>query len=398
MKSVALCWELGGGYGHLTRLRPVVRLFRERGFQVYLIARDLSSAERIVPHDEAMLLQAPFRQGASQQQFSVTPTFAHILHNVGYGDFEELEALVDAWRSLFETIGPDLIVADHSPTALLSARTLGLPSVVCGTGFPCPPDESPLTPMLTSPPAEARQFPAVEQCVRNQINRVLSKHGRPALERVTELYHSQTSRILLTFAELEHYPYRQGEKYWGCWPFQPGVPPDWPAGAGPRLFGYLQCYPQLPNLLEVLARLQWPTLLFVPGIDSGLRSRFESASLRFSDRMVDLRAIHGDHDIGITHANFGTVTALLLSGIPLLSIPRHLEQLLVANAVERLGAGVTALSHDIARCGQALAVLAGNPQLRSSARAFADRYSHFSPKRHFDEIADEFDKRLADFA
>jgi hypothetical protein len=47
MRAVALCWELGDGFGHLAKLRSLIRIFRERGFRVFLILRSLSSAARL---------------------------------------------------------------------------------------------------------------------------------------------------------------------------------------------------------------------------------------------------------------------------------------------------------------------------------------------------------------
>ena len=47
--------------------------------------------------------------------------FAHLLYNNGFYDADSLKATVQAWRELYETVRPDLIVFDHSPTALLAA-------------------------------------------------------------------------------------------------------------------------------------------------------------------------------------------------------------------------------------------------------------------------------------
>ncbi|NIL96492.1 MAG: hypothetical protein GTO62_04945, partial [Planctomycetales bacterium] len=71
-------------------------------------------------------------------------TFAHIMHNSGFGDFDELKAMTDAWRNLYDYVRPDLIVFNHSPTALLAARGSSVKRAIIGTGFCCPDDCYPL--------------------------------------------------------------------------------------------------------------------------------------------------------------------------------------------------------------------------------------------------------------
>ena len=106
--------------------------------------RDLSKAEKVFRSSGVSYLQAPIQTHASLNCIDPQRTFAHILHNHGFGDLCELRALAAAWRNLFEIVSPDLIVFDHSPTALLAARGLPAKKALIGTGFFCPLDEYPL--------------------------------------------------------------------------------------------------------------------------------------------------------------------------------------------------------------------------------------------------------------
>jgi hypothetical protein len=91
-RHVALCWELGGGYGHLASLLEFAVALNDRGFHVHLIVRDVCAAATLFSECPVTLHQAPFQHG-TVNQFPITPTYSHILHNIGFGDSESLRAL-----------------------------------------------------------------------------------------------------------------------------------------------------------------------------------------------------------------------------------------------------------------------------------------------------------------
>src|SRR6185369_2025198 len=101
-----------------------------------------------------------------------------------------------AWRNLIRSVGPDLIVCDYSPTALLAARDF--PEVrraVIGSGFCVPPDDAgdggtrrpwaPLRPaLLAADPTRAR---VVEAEILDRVNWVLGGWGREPIGRLGRL-------------------------------------------------------------------------------------------------------------------------------------------------------------------------------------------------------------------
>ena len=134
MATVLFTWELGAGLGHmLPMLRPFEALVR-RGHRVYVALRELSRAAAVFGRSGAMYLQAPFRS-SGRNHYPHTASFAHVMANVGFGDEGELYGLACAWRNLMQFVRPDVIVFDHSPTALLASRCLpGVRRVVAGLG------------------------------------------------------------------------------------------------------------------------------------------------------------------------------------------------------------------------------------------------------------------------
>jgi hypothetical protein len=158
MARILLTWELGGGFGHLMNLRPLAIELAARGHQVFLAAGDLSrvagvfaagsgqcsvvggqlapgSAEgseapspRPSPTGRGSergitVLPAPWKTTRTKTVETIV-TYADLLLNIGFGDGEAFTVHLQAWRNLYELVQPDLLVCDHSPTALLAARTL----------------------------------------------------------------------------------------------------------------------------------------------------------------------------------------------------------------------------------------------------------------------------------
>src|SRR4051812_31404706 len=99
-------------------MRPIVQGLIKRGHTVIAAVRDLSRAASVLGDCAILLLQAPFKMGPARNEILMPLTLAHLLHNVGFGDEVELRVLAGAWRAILEMVGPDLIICDHSPTAL----------------------------------------------------------------------------------------------------------------------------------------------------------------------------------------------------------------------------------------------------------------------------------------
>jgi UDP:flavonoid glycosyltransferase YjiC (YdhE family) len=83
-------------------------------------------------------------------------------------------------------------------------------------------------------------------------------------------------------------------------------------------------------------------------------------------------------DVAITYASLATTTAFLLGGKPLLMLPGHLEQFMVARRVVDMGAGILVNPElppgDLAG---SLASLFNKAGYRDNARAFAAKYAAF---------------------
>ena len=391
MGTVLLAWEAGLGLGHLMNLRPLAVGLTERGHRMVVALRDLSPMARRLLGPDVHFIQAPFKH---QRIRDVDPicTFAHVLHSIGFGDAEELALLAEAWRHLYRQIEPDLIVFDHGPTALLAGRDLHARKATIGTGFFCPPDVTPLPNLRTWLRPDPNQLLSDELQILENVNAVLHRWGQRPLDWLAQLYHPLDEHFLLTFAELDPYAQRGAADYRGMWSGGLGGTPEWPAGEGRRVFGYLKPFPALPQLLDALARLPNPTLLHIAGADSRLLDLFRRDNVRFCSEPVEMVQASRQCDLAILNATPATTVAMLLAGKPALHIPIYLEQLLSAIAAERLGAAIGASPTDAPRMVAALHSLLASDRFAAAAQSFATRYADYNATGQIERLVDQADR------
>lgn len=381
MPKVLLTWELGGGLGHLMNLLPLARGLSKAGHQVSVALRDLSRAGMVFSGIPLAYFQAPVKTRAATNRINPPRTFPHILHNIGFRNFDELRVMTEAWRNLYEHVQPDLIIFDHSPTALLAARGSRAKRALVGNGFVCPPDQYPLPDLRPWLPGDSERQRREEDQVLDNVNRILDTWGEPPLERLARLYHQVDESFLVTFKELDPYRSRNTCEYWGAFPNLGGKGPVWPQGPGRRVYAYVKPFRALPKLLAVLNELRCPTLVYLDSVDPRLQTRFQSATLRFENEPLDLAQVSEHCDLAILNGTHSTTASMLLAGVPTLQVPIFLEQALTSDAVVRIGAGLSAPATAPYRIAEQLISLANSEDYAEGAFRFADRYADFVPEQ-----------------
>ena len=120
-------------------------------------------------------------------------------------------------------------------------------------------------------------------------------------------------------------------------------------------------------------------VVYFPGLGSADQARFASPNLVFVQQPVEITRVAAEADGAITYASLATTTAFLLAGKPILLLPSHLEQFLLARRVATMGAGICvpadAPSVDFPSL---LTQLLTNSLLTANAQAFARKYAAFS--------------------
>jgi UDP:flavonoid glycosyltransferase YjiC (YdhE family) len=376
MAAIFFGWELGANLGHVGKFLPLARALRDRGHDVAWAVASAAVGPLLEKEGFAWHL-AP--AGAERPRPGPPLSFADILLRFGYADAAGLRDRVEGWRALMQESGARLVLADFAPTALLAARGLGLPAMLYSSGFCVPPPIAPtpgLRPWLAVP---AARLQAIEDAVLAGINTVLAHHGRPGLAALWRLF-AVAEDALLGFPELDHYAQRGAARYWGALPDASlGAPPAWPDLPGTRLFAYLRrdCAHH-EAALAALHELGLPTVAFIPDLTAEQEARFAAPHLVFSRAPVDLGAAAATAGAAVTYAGFSTTTRFLLAGKPLLLLPGHLEQYLLARRIAALGAG-RCIPADGPPAGLAAALrhVVTDPGHAAAAQAFARKYAAF---------------------
>jgi hypothetical protein len=385
-----MAWELGGGLGHCVKLAPLAQDLIARGHEVYFAARDVVTAQQFFQNPAVKYLQAPLLSGRPLQLIKQPRSVSQILHNAGFGDDNQLHSLVSAWRSLLELVRPTIIICEHAPFALLASRWIDASRIVMGTGFSLPPDVSPLPdllPWLSHPPVDLARQEAVSL---DRVNRLLAADRLAPLERLSQLYSDVQESILMTFAELDHHPNRGPAKYWGSWSPRSGASVEWPMGKGPCVFAYLKGSVgqwRLESVLDLLRKSPLRTVVHIPDAGPSVVD-LQSPSLRISSERVDIAAQLKDCNLAIINGTAGAGTQCLLAGVPLLTLPLYMEQLIFSRRVVELGAGLVAEPNRVEQFAPRLSAILEDDCYRKAAREFARRYADYDAEQRQREAVD----------
>jgi UDP:flavonoid glycosyltransferase YjiC (YdhE family) len=392
---VLLAWELGGGLGHVTKLMLLAERLLANGCDVWAACQNLVSAQATFGRLPVHLLQAPIWVGGPGN-VPEPINYAGILARKGWLDVTGLTGLVRGWRDLMHAVAPDLIVANHAPTVLLACRGMDTPIVFADTTFGIPPPTAPFPCMRYWQGEE--QIPWMERIETDVLavaNTTLEALRLPGMRHLYDLF-ANVSTCLLGFEELDHYPQRGAADYLGpIYASDLGDSPDWPQGAGKRLFLYLDAnHVAFRPVLAALARTPHSALVYATGLPDAACAQLNSARLRVTHRPLRVREVLTRADSVIHHAGIGLAAQALLAGVPLLMLPKHLEQAMFAVRVGELRAG-RVLPSDPRLLPDALHEALDDTTSAEQARRFAARHAGHSPEAVAETLTERCLQRLS---
>lgn len=373
---VLIAGEFANDWGHLGGMLAMARAYRAAGHEVLLAVSDLSVAQFFFSADDFPLLQAPVlrvdQHDAPRQGAPVN--FADLLWGLGYADAAALAAATDAWIALLTPIDPKLLVYVNAPTAALAARVLGTATLFVGGAFDIPPAFAPL-PAFQAGDLSAPDVAAMREAeVLDNINGTLRRFQRPELEFLAELFPAKEVK-LTTLTELDPFGPRPAEQYVGpIFSLPPVHRIGWKdAREGIRIFAYL--HPQAPGcerVLQALNSVAAEVICVTPGCPASWPAQFDR--IVFYAQPLELAFLLPKAHL-VVSSGVGTMTTALLTGLPILSVPRTLEQHMVARALERTGASKTLESGaSVEGIVQDMSELSADPGYRHAATQVALKY------------------------
>ncbi len=371
MSRILLAWELGTGFGHLGPFLGIAPALLARGHTLHIAAREVAGAVRAVGDLPITVHQAPLCLNTYGGLQEPPLNYSEILMRFGYLEPDMLRGLLAAWRSLMQVTGAEVVIADHAPTALLAARELGLPRAVIGSPFNVPPPCTPTPNMRDWEVVSESRLADSDRRVLEVINAVLP-HGLPAVHGIFD----GATGLLSGLPQLDPYGRRDPCSYLGLSSVSNGqaVLP-WPAGEGPAVFAYLyRQHPRLDAILRGLDESGARVLVSIPDAQPRQLEAYRSGRMVLANERFDLDRVLEPCVLCVCHANVGTSLSMLARGLPLLMLPIHLENMLLARRVAAAGAGRVVQPELIeSEMAGALAAMLSDPAHAVAARAIAQR-------------------------
>lgn len=355
-----LAWELGHGLGHLAGLTAVARQALRHGIEPVIASSKPLPDSVALPTGTRFLLAPPLPLPPPYAaQATGTSSMTELLFEQGCSNVNVLAARVLGWRDLIEIVSPSALIADHAPTALLTARSIGIPVVQLGTGFAIPPTDGSgaLPSFRTWETPNAERMAQAESAVAQALQQAARVTGLPLAASAAELYSAPA--VLRSVPLLDHYPRALREassavaRY--CGPLELARPsghaalPAWPGNPGAsstRILAYLKAaHPLTVPLLNTLALLKGSAeisaLVYVDGAE-GIGN--PHANIHIQNTPLPFKAMldGGDNAPGaqlvIHQGGIGASSQALLAGVPQLLLPDMAEAFITARTLVGEGA------------------------------------------------------------
>jgi hypothetical protein len=317
------------------------------------------------------VFQAPFFPAPPGVSRFVARGYSDVLAAHGFADADLLRSMVGAWDALIDAIQPALIVADHSPTLCLAARGAA-PLVLVSNSFALPPDHLAAFPVLL--PSQAAI--ATDERLLDVINQVQAQRRRPSVETLPAML-TGAGRFVRVLPELDIY--REQRNTAAVGPLEP-LPAPMPAPKEAGFFAYLSGEaPTCEQIGAALISSGWRGRAYIRSAAPEVRARLKSRGLNLLDRPAPIEEVLADSTVIIHHGG-SLAQAALSAGRPQFVFPMHVEQLMTARALQRMGVAHCLVGrHPDSQIIAGINDLMKNPTIVARALAAADSVQSRGP-------------------
>ncbi|RJX31938.1 MAG: UDP-glucuronosyltransferase [Oxalobacter sp.] len=380
VSRILIAWELGGNYGHLARCLRVALALRDRGHNVAFVVRDPRTAAEILGKHSFVYFQAP--HVATPTRLANPPAnFSEILIGKGYADQWALLGMTRAWQALFQFFRPDVVLADHAPTALFAAHIMSIPAIPIGIGLAVPMPVSPQPSIRPWEPVPETRLIHADRTVNTCLEAVAAAVGFKG-KRVPTLADLYANALLAFFPEFDHHGFRPNGKYIGpIFSFPPPTPLKWHGNRPHRVIAYLRSETRgFTSLMQALRNSEsFETIIMVPGLGESNTKQLSAPHLQIFRDTISIEDILPKADVMISQGGVGTMAQTLLKGVPMLLMPHHVEQYLAAQRINELGASIICepVDRSSEKITALLEALIQTKSYRDNANDFAQAHAGF---------------------
>lgn len=375
--------ELGANWGHLLRLRPVLREMRSRHHEALLAVSDVEAAQRLLAGEGITIVKCPGALSEEARKSEIDlDCYAQILDRCVFGGEDVLAQTVRQWGELLESWTPDVILVDFAPTALFIAHLHRLPVVQLVIGWEAPPPGETLPVIRPWRPIGKAEIVALEAAVVARLNNWCEKFGVAPYRWLSDLY-AEGTQLLASLPETDHFAPRVAATYIG--PIAStdyGSRVDWPAadgrGAqGKRVIAYLASDSRNMPIMAALRNLGVSVVAVLPGLPDRAVRLWRNACIEVRRDAVQLEPLLASADLVIHNAGHGTAATSLLAGVPVLTLPRTVEQALLTRRMKvTTGAVLSVLEEGgLPNCQRTIHRMLHDKTIREAAQAVARRYA-----------------------
>ncbi|MEP6824168.1 MAG: hypothetical protein ABI919_05075 [Ramlibacter sp.] len=391
MPKVLLVWEQGGNLGHLARLLPIARSLRDKGAETEFVIPGQGVARSTVECAGFRWSAAPSLALSAGEGPAIN--HADVLLRCAFGlPTDQLHARVLQWQSIFVASAATAAVIDASPLALYAARSMGLNAVALGHGFEIPTTFEPhpcFAPWLAG--AAERALRCDEQ-LAHSIDGLAQLFGTETAPRSLNALYAPPGTALCTWPELDHFERPPGfnTPYIGpIWSDLPGAQPQaFAPRPGPKVLAYLNLVDKRHDLLwQALGKCGANVLVISPSGDARAAEAARGRGIEVVERAVLLAPLLKASDAVVSNGGIGLCSMALQSAKPLLLLPEHVEQGILANRLARQGlAAATIRWGDKANIFQRAETLLGAGTPAPALLELAARRAAFSPAEAVNQL------------
>jgi len=248
---------------------------------------------------------------------------------------------------MLATLDADLVITDHSPTALLAAKLLMTPCVMIGTGYTVPPCSTPVASILpwknTGEDAVNinSRLHAEDHKLMKTVNASIKalNFDKVELSKAQDIY-SHAAQWIMSIPEIDHYGRRDGPYVVRGFKKKRAQVPVWPSTTGEKIFVSMNAQARhLDTLLSQLKERGDPVLAIVPNATKAQIKELSGGNILMQRQPVDMPAVYEQCRIFVNDCSHDQVYELISAGIPPILLPSDAESVLLAYRVAKCKLG-----------------------------------------------------------